>query len=59
MKVVYSQENVKNMTDDEYNKNKVYTQKEIDKILDKISASGYESLTKKEKKDLYNFSKNK
>ncbi len=59
LKVVHSQKNVQNMTDDEYNENKKYTQKEIDKILDKISASGYESLSKQEKKDLYNFSNNK
>jgi membrane associated rhomboid family serine protease len=59
MKVVHSQESVQNMTDDEYSKSKSYSQKEIDKILDKISASGYESLSKQEKKDLYNFSNNK
>ena len=59
MKVVYSQDNVQKMSDDEYNKNKSYSQKEIDRILDKISASGYDSLSKKEKKDLYNFSNKK
>ena len=59
MKVVYSQDSVQKMSDDEYNKSKSYSQKEIDKILDKISASGYESLSKKEKKDLYNFSNKK
>ena len=33
-------------------------QKEIDAILDKISNSGYESLTKEEKQKLFNASKN-
>lgn len=34
-----------------------YTQDEIDAILDKISAGGYESLTKEEKEKLFNASK--
>jgi membrane associated rhomboid family serine protease len=34
-----------------------YTQEEIDRILDKISAGGYESLTKEEKEKLFNASK--
>lgn len=34
-----------------------YTQEEIDVILDKISAGGYESLTKEEKEKLFNASK--
>jgi len=34
-----------------------YTQEEIDAILDKISAGGYESLTKEEKEKLFNASK--
>lgn len=34
-----------------------YTQDEIDAILDKISAAGYESLTKEEKEKLFNASK--
>jgi membrane associated rhomboid family serine protease len=36
-----------------------YTQEEIDAILDKISAGGYESLTKEEKEKLFNASKKK
>jgi hypothetical protein len=36
---------------------KNYTQDEIDAILDKISADGYESLTKEEKEKLFNASK--
>ena len=34
-----------------------YTQEEIDRILDKISEAGYESLTKDEKEKLFNASK--
>lgn len=34
-----------------------FTQEEIDRILDKISAGGYESLTKEEKEKLFNASK--
>ena len=34
-------------------KNKINNQVEIDKILDKISKSGYESLSKKEKEFLF------
>lgn len=41
------------LTDDEYNANKVATQEEIDRILDKIKASGYDSLTKEEKDTLF------
>lgn len=36
---------------------KGYSQEEIDAILDKISAGGYESLTKEEKEKLFNASK--
>ncbi len=43
--------------DYEYNKTKVAEQKEIDKILDKISKAGYDSLTKEEKEKLFNMSK--
>ena len=41
------------MTDEEYNRKRVASQKEIDKILDKISKSGYSSLTKAEKELLF------
>ncbi|NOX85333.1 MAG: rhomboid family intramembrane serine protease [Chlorobi bacterium] len=41
------------MDDDEYSKRKIATQKEIDHILDKISKSGYDSLTKAEKDLLF------
>jgi len=45
------------MTDEEYNAIKKTKQDQIDRILDKISKSGYESLTKKEKDFLFNQSK--
>ena len=45
------------MTDEEYNAVKKKKQDQIDRILDKISKSGYESLTKKEKDFLFNQSK--
>ena len=38
-------------------KDDIYTQEEIDKILDKISKSGYQNLTDKEKKILFEASK--
>ncbi len=41
------------VSDDEYNRNKNKQQKEIDTILEKISKSGYSSLTKKEKELLF------
>lgn len=44
--------------DIDYNKRKNIQQKEIDKILEKIAKSGYESLTKIEKEILFRQSKN-
>ena len=41
------------MNDDDYSRKKAASQKEIDRILDKISKSGYESLTKEEKDLLF------
>lgn len=41
------------LTDEEYNENRVVTQAEIDKILEKISRSGYGSLSKAEKELLF------
>jgi len=49
-KVYHSQRPV---SDDEYNKNKINKQEKIDIILDKISKSGYSSLTKEEKELLF------
>ena len=44
-------------TDLEYNKRKSDQQHEIDRILDKISKSGYSTLTKEEKELLFRSSK--
>jgi membrane associated rhomboid family serine protease len=53
MKVTY-----KRPADDfQYNKQKAQEQKEIDRILDKISRGGYDSLTKQEKEKLFNMKK--
>ncbi len=45
------------ITDEEYNKRRAASQKEIDKILEKISKSGYSSLSKEEKNLLFNSSR--
>jgi len=45
-------------TDDAFKAHKKARQDEIDAILDKISKSGYDSLTKKEKQILFDQSKN-
>jgi membrane associated rhomboid family serine protease len=55
MKVSYKKF-VKDMTDMEYNRRKAQMQEEIDRILDKIAKSGYDSLTKKEKETLFKMS---
>jgi membrane associated rhomboid family serine protease len=49
MKVAYK----RGVSDEEYNYNKKVTQEQIDIILDKISKSGYESLSKSEKEILF------
>ncbi len=41
------------VTDEEYNKQRADQQKKMDKILDKISQSGYDSLTREEKELLF------
>jgi len=41
------------MSDAEFNQNKANRMKEVDRILDKIKASGYESLSAEEKKRLF------
>ncbi len=41
------------LTDEEFNETKKMTQEQIDAVLDKISRSGYDSLTKKEKEFLF------
>lgn len=55
MKVIHK----RNLTDEEYNHNRNVTQKQVDAILDKISKSGYESLSKTEKEILFNESRKK
>lgn len=47
------------LTDEEYNRNKALHQQRIDKILDKISKSGYESLSSEEKEILFSSSQKK
>lgn len=48
--------NQRPITDEEYNKMRAERQQKIDKILEKISKSGYESLTKEEKALLFDAS---
>ncbi len=50
MKVTYK----RSADDFEYNQEKADEQKEIDRILDKISKAGYDSLSKSEKEKLFN-----
>ncbi|MCK4921420.1 MAG: rhomboid family intramembrane serine protease [Bacteroidales bacterium] len=47
----------KPVTDYEYNKQKNSQQKDVDRILDKISKQGYESLSKEEKEILFKMGK--
>ena len=56
VRVSYKKE-TKNMTDWAYNKQKKENKEIINKILDKISKSGYDSLSKKEKEILFKSSK--
>jgi len=52
---VYTNSRVK--TDEEYNHEKKLNQEKIDEILDKISKSGYDNLTKQEKEFLFKTSR--
>ncbi len=54
IRVTYSK---RPLSDDEYNHQKAERQKKIDAILDKISATGYESLSREEKELLFKSSK--
>ncbi|HET6243377.1 MAG: rhomboid family intramembrane serine protease [Bacteroidetes bacterium] len=54
LKVAYK----KKLSDQDYNEVKIKKQEKMDDILDKISRSGYESLTKEEKEFLFKISKN-
>lgn len=56
MKVSFKKSDIQHMTDMDYNQQKVERQKEVDRILDKIAKSGYDSLTKKEKETLFKMS---
>lgn len=47
------------MTDAEYNQSKVKRMQDIDRILDKIKSSGYESLSAQEKRQLFEQGNNK
>lgn len=51
-------EEVRRESDWEYNAHRKATQEEIDRILDKIRKSGYDSLSKEEKQRLFDSSKN-
>jgi membrane associated rhomboid family serine protease len=53
MRVSYRKSSATKEDDWEFNKKKVNEQEEIDKILDKIAKSGYESLSKQEKEILF------
>jgi membrane associated rhomboid family serine protease len=55
MRKVYSKS--KPLSDEDYNRQKVLKQQKIDLILDKISRSGYSSLSTEEKDILFNSSK--
>ncbi len=57
MKVTHSRPS-RPMNDMEYNAQKKRKQADIDRILDKIKTSGYDSLSKQEKDDLFNASNN-
>lgn len=51
-----STSSARNMTDSDYNKQKADNQRRTDEILDKISKSGYGSLSKEEKEFLFKMS---
>jgi membrane associated rhomboid family serine protease len=57
MKVSYK--NTRSMSDEEYNKSKKVNQEELNRILEKIAKSGYDSLTKEEKEILFKSSNQK
>jgi membrane associated rhomboid family serine protease len=54
-KFTFNQKDYKNI-DDEYNERKIARQQEIDSILEKISAKGFDSLSEREKETLERFS---
>lgn len=56
-KFYVSKESGRPLSDEEYNARKVAEQAQIDRILDKISQSGYGALTTEEKEFLFHYSK--
>lgn len=56
MRVSYRRNPTQQMSDWEYNKHKRSSQENINEILDKISRSGYDSLSKREKEILFKMS---
>jgi len=52
-KLKFTKPDYSRMTDAEFNMNKAQNAEQIDRILDKIKASGYESLTNEEKQFLF------
>ena len=58
MHVAYSSKNKTNKkkSDADYNRERASNQRKMDEILDKISKSGYDSLSKEEKEILFKFS---
>ncbi len=58
MKISRNEKFSKPKSDWDYNTDKHSTQKETDRILDKISKNGYDSLSKKEKDFLFKQKKN-
>lgn len=56
IRVVHSQKKERPVSDQEFNARKKAKQEQIDRILDKISKSGYESLSKEEKALLFQVS---
>ncbi len=57
LKVAYKKK--RHVSDEDYNASKAARQRRVDTILDKISKSGYESLTKEEKETLFKISNDK
>jgi len=57
MHISYSEKPHRPVTDEEYNRTRADKQKKIDAILDKISKSGYKSLTNEEKEFLFKYSR--
>ena len=59
MRVTYRNNPTQKMTDQEYNLKKKKEKENINVILDKISKSGYDSLSKQEKEILFKMSNTK